>query len=170
MEETGRLVADSLSILKRIDYLNIDVFEVLPINIDHRDKPIYGEIYNNVKDKLLSSERLIRGIHGGFTNTNNAILARGKDLIKLLSQKDLKILFDKEFWIDTNNAIIRDYLIKILEIKEIDFEAFAENITDKFMSRKKDSWIIQFYRKLLDQRSLRNLFYQSTLMMILKLI
>lgn len=73
----------------------------------------------------------------------------------MLNQKDLKLLFGKLHWLDTNiKKELKEYLINELGVKEIDFEDFAESITESFIKIKSDKWIINFYRKLLDKPSL----------------
>ncbi|MEK0337103.1 MAG: DUF3883 domain-containing protein, partial [Nitrosopumilus sp.] len=104
-------------------------------------------------------EKLLPTIHGGYSHPSDSLLARGKDLPRLLNQKDLKILFDKTHWLNKDITYdrtrqLRDYLIDELGVREIDFERFVENISEEFIKRKNDKWLKGFYRKLLDQQSL----------------
>lgn len=87
------------------------------------------------------------------------MLARGKELTELLDETDINILFNKKNWLDTDITYdrtrqLRDYLINELDIKEIDFEDFAVSITKELIEPKSDDWLIDFYSRLLDQRSL----------------
>ena len=89
----------------------------------------------------------------------SALLARGKELTELLNETDINILFGKNDWLDTNitsdkTRQLRDYLTNELDITEVDFEDFALNINKEFIEKKSDDWLIDFYGRLIDQRSL----------------
>ena len=159
IEETANLVAKSIPIIKELDLLNISFLEVLPIEQNHSDELIYSSIYEKVKEKLLSEEAFLPTSKSNFTDSHSALLARGKELIEFLNNEDIKILFGKEYWIDTNitddrTRELRNYLKNELYIKEVDFEEFALTITKEFIERKSDNWLIEFYSRLLDHRSL----------------
>ena len=159
IEETAILVSDSMPIIQALGLLNSYFLDVLPINQNHRDKSIYSSIFNSVKEKLKSEEKLLPGISGTFTSSSMALLARGKDLTELLTNDDIEFLYGKNNWIDrkiTSDRAkeLRDYLIKELEIKEISFEDFAADISTEFLERKSDEWMIRFYSILIDQKSL----------------
>ena len=159
IEETASLVADSISIIKELGFLNVSFLEVLPINQNHSDEIIYSSIFDKVKEKLSSDEAFLPATKQEFTTAQNALLARGKELTELLNENDINILFNKKNWLDTNITYdrtrqLRDYIINELEIKEIDFEDFALSITKELIETKSDDWLIDFYSRLLDQRSL----------------
>jgi hypothetical protein len=159
IEETANLVADSIPIIKKLGFLNVSFLEVLPIDQNHTDEIIYSSIFEKVKEKLLSEEALLPTSPKKFTTAQDALLARGKELTVLLNQKDLKILFGRRHWLDSaitydRTRQLRDYLIYELEIKEVDFEDFASRINEQFIEQKSDKWLIDFYSRLLDQRSL----------------
>ena len=159
IEKTADLVAESVTIIKEIGLLNISFLEVLPIDQNYSDELIYSSIYEKVKEKLLSEEALLPTSKSNFTNANRALLARGKELTEFLDNDDIGILFRKGFWLDTDITYdrtreLRDYLINELHVKEVDFEDFAVSINTDFIARKSDDWLIDFYVRLLDQRSL----------------
>ncbi|ODS30174.1 MAG: hypothetical protein SCARUB_04717 [Candidatus Scalindua rubra] len=159
INEISNLVADSLPIIKKLHLLSTSFLEVLPIDDENCDEPIYSSIFESVKNKFLSNENLLPTNHGGYAHPQDSILARGKVLTKLLKSKDIKLLFEKSHWLNTNITFdrtreLRDYLINDLEIKEIDFEDFSENITEDFMKSKNDDWIINYYGELIDRDSL----------------
>jgi hypothetical protein len=159
IDEIANLIADSLSIIKKLNLLTTSFLEVLPIDDENCDEPIYSSVFENVKDKLLSNEKLLPTSHGGYTNPQDSILARGKVLTKLLKSKDIKLLFEKSHWLDTKITFdrtreLRDYLINELEIDEIDFENFSDSITEEFMRSKKDKWVIDYYGELIDRDAL----------------
>ena len=39
-------------------------------------------------------------------------------------------------------------------LKNLDFEGFSESITEQFMKSKQDDWVIDFYRELINYKSL----------------
>lgn len=159
IKETANLVAESIPIIKELDLLNISFLEVLPIEQKYSNEIIYSSIYKEVKKKLLSEEAFLPTSKSNFTISHSALLARGKELVEFLNNDDIKILFGKEYWMDTNitddrNRELRNYLKNELDIKEVDFDDFAATITKEFIEKKHDNWLIEFYSKLLDHRSL----------------
>jgi len=159
LEKIGNLVADSLSVIKDLGYLDTNFLSLLPIKIEQGEhKQIYSLIYDRVKAKL-TSEELLPTSDGKYTKVGAALLARGKELTEFLDRNDIQELFLKNAWLDTNITYdktreLRDYLINELEIIEVDFESFARKITEIFLQTKSDEWIIDFYTRLLDQQSL----------------
>ena len=156
---TSDLVADSIEIVKALGMLNVSFLETLPIDRNYLTELIYSEIYNKVKAKILSNKALLPTNNKKFATVKNALLARGKELPDILNSNDLKVLFHKSEWLDTSitadkTRLLREYLINDLQIKEVDFENFVANITENFIKRKTDSWLINFYKDLLKQQSL----------------
>jgi len=148
------LVAESIPTIRDIGLLDVSFLEVLPIKCDLSEEIIFQTVFQKVKEKFLSGEKLLPTADKRFDSTENVLLARGKDLIKLLNRKEfLRILFNKEKWLDANITIdrtkeLRDYLINELSINEVDFPDFAKNISEDFMQKVDDKWIINFYRHL----------------------
>jgi len=159
IEETGKLIAESLTVIKDLGYLDTNFLSILPLNPDRKEnEQIYSVIYEKVKEKLLSGE-LLPTSDSKYTKAGDALLARGKELTEFLDKNDIQNLFSKQDWLDTNITYdktreLRDYLINELEIVEVDFESFARKITAEFLQTKSDEWMINFYRRLLDQQSL----------------
>jgi hypothetical protein len=159
VEETGNLIADSLTTIKKLGLLDINFLKTLPISEKHTEDEIYSVVYQKVKAKLRSDEELLPTFEGNYARASDVLLARGKDLPEILKQADVECLFSKRHWLDTNITYdktreLRDYLVGVLEIQEIDFEAFARKITSDFLSSKSDEWMIEFYKRLLDQPAL----------------
>lgn len=159
IKETAYLVAESIPIIKELGLLNVSFLEVLPIDQNHTDEIIYSSIFEKVKEQLSSDKSLLPALKQNFATAQNSLLARGKELTELLDETDINILFNKKNWLDTNITYdrtrqLRDYLINELDIKEIDFEDFAVSITKELIEPKSDDWLIDFYSRLLDQRSL----------------
>lgn len=160
VRETAELITESISIIKKMGYLDVNFLNILPLNSAHGEgETIYATIFKRVKAKLLSDEELLPRHNGEYTKSSDALLARSKDLTEILNQEDAEALFSRKNWLSTDITYdrtreLRDYLINELEIKEIDFEDFARNITPEFLEKKSDEWMIRFYSRLLDQPSL----------------
>jgi hypothetical protein len=157
--ETAALVADSISTMKSLGYLNVSFLEILPIDPNNTSEIVYSTIFDKVKEKLLSDEPLLPIGERTFSTQNECLLARGKELTELLDSDDLAILFNKRYWLESSitidkTRVLHDYFKDILEIREVDFEYFAVSIKKEFISRKTDEWLIEFYGKLLNQRTL----------------
>jgi hypothetical protein len=161
LEETAILVADSLPIVKKLGYLDVNFLDLLPINSEFNESSeIYSAVYSKVKETLLSEE-LLPTTNSKYTKAKDALLARGKELTEFLDKKDTEILFSKRCWLDKNitydkTRVLREYLIKELEVTEVDFEDFAKGLTASFLQTKSDTWLANLYVRFLDQTSLWN--------------
>jgi uncharacterized protein DUF3883 len=159
-EQLGELVSKSISILKQLDYLDLNLLNILPIEKKHVEgNPIYSAIYEKVKSKLLSDERLLPTHDGQFTTAKEALLPRSKELVEIFDKEDIQFLFEKNNWLDTRitsdqTREIRDYLVNILNIQGVDFESFVGKFTVDFFNTKDDKWMIDFYRRLNNQEAL----------------
>lgn len=160
VRETRELIAESISLIKKLGYLDVNFLNVLPFNSVHIEgEPIYAAVFERVKAKLLSAEALLPTYDERHTKANDALLARGKDLTEILVQEDIELLFSRRNWLSTDITDVRmrelrNYLIEELEIKEIEPEDFARNITSEFIEKKSDEWMIGFYGWLLEQPGL----------------
>lgn len=160
VRETSELVAETVSFIKELGYLDVNFLNILPITSAHIEgETIYATIFEKVKAKLLSDEELLPSHNGQYTKASDSLLARSKDLAEILNQDDTETLFSRKNWLSTDITYdrtreLRNYLINELEIKEIEFEDFARNITSEFLEKKSDEWMIRFYGYLLEQRSL----------------
>jgi hypothetical protein len=159
IEETGILIAESLSVIKGLGLLDTNFLNLLPINPSHnKTEPIYSAIYEKVKEKLLSDD-LLPTSDGKYAKAADVLLVRGKELTELLNSEDTQNLFSKRHWLETKitedkTPELRNYLKDELKIEEIDFESFARKITPKFLQTRSDEWMIDFYARLLDQEAL----------------
>lgn len=159
IEETAKLVAESISIVKQLGLLNAQFLEVLPIKSEHLDNLIYSKIYHRIKDEFLSEKSLLPTSIDSFSPANQTVLARGRELTEFLKTKDIEMLFEKKQWLDTaitydRTRDLRDYLVHELGVNEINFESFAEKVSAEFFETKKDDWMIDFYGRLLGQNAL----------------
>lgn len=160
IEETGNLIAESLSVIRKLGYLDANFLKLLPINPAHKEKDqIYAVIYERIKERFLSDEELLPTFDGNYIKVTDALLARGKELTEFLGNDDIQSLFGKKNWLDTEITYdrtkeLRDYLINELKVEEVDFESFARKITAPFLQEKPDGWMVDFYCRLLNQEAL----------------
>lgn len=148
-EALANLVSFSIVEIKKIGFLDVSFLELLPLN-DKEEHPLYIAVYEKVKAALSKEELLPTTIKNGYTTANQALLARGKELTRLLDTNDNKNLFDREHWLSTDitsdkKRELHDYLIKNIGIKEKGMEDFANSISGEFIVEKSDEWMINFY-------------------------
>jgi len=127
INEIAELVSYSISKIKEIGLLDINFINTLPI-IDYGDEDnikyyIYNIIFNKVKEKFLSDESLLPDYQGGYIKSSQALLARGKDLIDLLTPGQLSMLFNRNDLVWLNDAItvdrnreLRKYLCHVFKV------------------------------------------------------
>ena len=159
LDQLSSLVAESIGVIKELGYLDWNFLNILPIDPKHKESSeIYSAVYKKVREELLEREFLPTS-RGKFARSGNILLARGKELAEFLGEDDISRLFGKQNWLDTNitfnkTPTLRDYLMRELNIEEIDFENFARKMDIDFLQTKSDDWLIELYTRLLDQPSL----------------
>ena len=150
-KQLTELVAESIIKIKDMEIFNVDFIEnILPIT-SKNEHPIYSAIYNKVKEKL-SKEAILPATDGSFIKAENAILARGKNLISLLDnvEETAKLFNGRGNWLNAEITAdrfqnLRDYLEKQLSIPVITMEKFYRALNKDFMESKNDKWLIDFY-------------------------
>jgi len=159
ISETAKLVAESISKVKYLGLLNVKFLETLPINLNSLKNPAFKPIYDKVKEKLSSDEKLLPAYGGGYVSAKNALLVVGKDLRELLSSEQLKALFQRSTWLEESitkdrTPELRKYLIEELNIPEIDADKFARAIDEDFIKKQNDEWMKRFYAFLINRKEL----------------
>ncbi|RQD92461.1 hypothetical protein D5R95_00405, partial [Methanosalsum natronophilum] len=162
---TGELVSESLEIIKREGFLDIECLSVMPLD----DTPfttdsgqIFYPIFQQVEEALKTKE-LLPTSNGKHTTKEKAAIARANELIGLLSSEQLMELFNRTNWLDSRIKQtssrwreLWEYLTKHIEVEEIRPEHFATKVTKSFLIEQSDEWIITFYGALLKWESLWN--------------
>ncbi len=146
--ELSNLVVKSFDIIKQENLLNINFLELLPIEKYDRND-FYMNIYNEVKEAI-KTNKYIPTNKNSFDSVDNLLFSRVEELSLLLDTNDLKFIWDKNNWVDTNitydkNRKLRDYIVNELDIEEITFEKFARALTVDFLQLKNDKWLVDFY-------------------------
>lgn len=150
VEQTANLVGESLQVIKEMDLLNVDFLKVLPIDKSRINEHL-TPIFEKVKEKLNSDDELLPLDNSKYTSAKDALLARGSDLIHLLSDEQLKLIFNRNNWLDgeiTKDKApeLREYLMNELDIPEIYPDKFARYLDDNFLKKQSNDWIIEFYK------------------------
>lgn len=157
-EELSDLVSESITEIKKMGYLDVGFLNMLPLDEDE-DHPLYKEIFDKVRMTLSREELLPTNIPDVYSTASQSLLARGKEITRLLGIEDTKKMFNREYWLNTDITYdrtreLRDYLIEKLNIKEIEISDFAKSITKSFIIDKSDEWLIDFYSSIIDSSAL----------------
>lgn len=162
VRETAGLIADALPQIKDLGLLGVSLLEALPIRMD--DFPpgsMFYPIVVAVREALVDKE-LLPADDGSFVSAKNAKLARGADLRKLLDHDRLCDLFQSEDavkWMagsitQDRSPELRTYLLNELDIEEVTPDSFARKITQSFLQKQVDEWLLEFYGYLSGQEAL----------------
>ncbi|HDM77281.1 MAG TPA: hypothetical protein ENG51_12570, partial [Deltaproteobacteria bacterium] len=161
MKCLANLLAEKLQILKEKNLLTVQLLETLAKRMNELDESsMFYPIVEAVRDALLDQE-LLPTDYGTFVSARNAKLARGAELRKLLTHDQLRELFQSDDdikWLSgeitqDRTPDLRSYLMSELDVEEIRPETFIELLTDEFLQAETDTWIIQFYNFLGNDKS-----------------
>ena len=162
VRETACLMADVLPQLKNLGLLGVSLLEALPIRLDDfPENGMFYPIFSAVR-KALETKELLPADDGSFVSALNAKLARGADLRKLLDHEQLRKLFQSEAtvkWLagsitQDRTPELRSYLLNELKVEEITPDSFARRVTQSFLSKQDDEWLLKFYGYLSGQEAL----------------
>jgi len=160
--QTGKLLVHALEEFKFMGLLNANTLEAMPLKSEHFPpgsffRPIF-EAFRHAMETLA----LLPAYGVGYIKADEAKLARGSELIQLLPPESLRALFGFKSnyqWLSDDitrdkTPDLREFLMKTLEVEEIDPERFARQISETFLESQSDSWIIKFYEFLDSQKAL----------------
>jgi hypothetical protein len=154
MSCVAELVGFALHRLKERGLLNIDLLEALASKVQGlAEKSIFSPIFHAVRDVLLNQE-LLPADDGTFIYARNVKLAGNADLRELISNDQLRELHQADSdlkWLSGEITVsrtpnLRNYLMKVLGVAEIDPDAFTRKLTDSFIEDQSDEWMIALYR------------------------
>lgn len=162
IKETAELIVDTLFEVKSLGLLSVSFLETLPIRVeDFPDDSMFYPIFESVRN-ILIEEELLPADDGSFVSADNAKLARGGELRKLLNYDQLVRLFQSRVeikWLageitQDRTPDLRNYLMTELDVEEVPPESFARRIDHSFLSAQPDRWFIDFYKFLFGQEAL----------------
>jgi hypothetical protein len=149
--ELGKLLVASLTTLKSLNLLNVDLLNVLPIDKDNcKRSTIYKELFEAVKTELKSKKQLLPNSNGGLSSAEDLMLLGSADLADLLNPKQAKKIFGRSYWLSKKITVnttrtLRDFLNGEVGIPEYDLTSFANKIDKTFLEEQTDKWLINFY-------------------------
>ena len=156
--ELSKLVSQSLHAIKDKGLLDVDFLSILPIE-ENSEHLLYKEVFKEVRDELINHPLLPTEVDQRFVTSEEALIARGKELSHLLDDIDCNALFGRKYWINTAITYDRtpqlwNYLINILNIPEINMEKFCQEISENFIKEKPDQWMVKFYFSVANSKAL----------------
>ena len=162
VEETAVLLTEALLSLKELGLLAVTLLEALPIRMD--DFPEAGMFFSIVRAvrNALMDQELLPADDETFVTARNAKLARSVELRKLVSQNQLRSLFQPNNeikWLagqitQDRTPDLRTYLLNELDVEEITPDGFARRISEEFLQGQPDEWMISFYQFVSVQKAL----------------
>jgi hypothetical protein len=162
LNETAQLVAESLPILRDMGLMNVGLLQALPIRVkDFPERSISRAIFTSVRKALREQELLPTSQKGKYVKGSDAKLARGSELQALVDIQQLQKLFatPQAMWLTDGITTdrtpeLRNYLMREIDVNEIDPSRFARALSLEFISYQSDDWLIRFYKYLDGQESL----------------
>jgi hypothetical protein len=171
----SQLAADSLLILKELNLINDDIFEIIPYKEPEEDD-FFAPFYRSIKEKF-ETEELLPTKDGSYAKKDNAYWAVSPDLTDLFSNEQLAELVENENakWVfttigRTKDKEITDYIDGGSErywyrkepnlIKSnMDFEnKIANLIASSFIANQSNDWLHKFYEYLSERKSYQDKF------------
>lgn len=152
VEETARLVAWTLPRLRDMGLLSVSLLQALPIR--EQDFPPgdpFRPIYDAVREAFCQQE-LLPAHGGGFVRQQHARLADGP-LRQLVSEEQLRRLYGTKEplrWLSDQITLNRTadlyrYLQTVLDVPEIAPIDFVRTLSQEFLARQSDAWMIDLY-------------------------
>lgn len=155
LNELGILLAESLLVFKKRNFINVDFLNMLPIDktICFRSN-IYNILYDAVIDEFKKdANEFIPSIEKNtYCSAKDAMLLGSAELSELLTGKQANVLFGRNKWISsditenkTETKKLYQYLSE-LGIPNYDLRIFATKITEDFLVEQSNNWIVKFYK------------------------
>ena len=161
--ELATLVSDSLSVCKQHGFLTPHFLTVLPIDPESfPEESPFHPIYEAVLEAF-KTQSLIPRVGGGHIKADRAVLGRSQELRNLLSPGLLAALLgtfaQTKHWVGaavTENHLpkVWQYLRDECDVPVLDGDAFARQITGRFLEAQDEKWMVRFYAYLNGQEAL----------------
>ena len=173
VDQTSILLVHALHWLRDRDQLSTDVLRCLPLNPSDFDaapsptSPLLGgrspgranmfaPLFGAVKRALSSEPPLLPCWNSGYVSARRALLGRTEGIRQLFSDAQLSVLYgtDREMaWLSgeiTQDRApeLRDYLMRELDVEELDPESVTRKLNVTFLEQQSDSWIMELYEFL----------------------
>ncbi len=147
----------------KIDYISF--LTALPLTNDVENDnyhEIYKILFKRIKGEFEINKEIIPTVNNGYVGKDNAIIAESKEIIQLLDKEKVKELFRINNYEYISDEITEKgkaselwkYFKSELKITSISPEKLADHITDEFIRKQPDEWMIKFYTFLVGKKSL----------------
>ena len=163
LTELATLVSDSLNVCKQRGFLTPQFLAVLPTDPESfPDGSPFRPIYEAVLEAF-QAQSVIPRVGGGHMRAGQAVLGRSQELRDLLSPALLTEIVggsaETRYWVDaavTENRLpkVWQYLRDECHVPVLDGDAFARQITDRFLEDQDEEWMARFYAFLNGQEAL----------------
>lgn len=178
VQQSADLVSDCLPVLRDMGLMSVNLLDALPIRAAHfPEGSMFRPVYDAVREAL-RTERLLPTTQGDFASAAEVKLARSAGLIDLFDPHQLGKLMGSRhalYWLDEGITLDRvpdlyrylvghraryygdDGIEALVPDLVVEAETVVRRLRVEFLSRQSDSWMLEFYRFLGTQPSLRPL-------------
>lgn len=162
VRETSALLLEALPALRGLGLLTVDALRALPLDRSRFDEQNMLTPLFEATRSAFAAEPLLPAFRTGHTTSTRARLARTKELRELFSPRQLGDLLgaaDDVHWLSDEitsdrTPELRQYLLRELQIPELDPERVLPRLTNAFLQAQPDAWMASFYSFLNGQPSL----------------
>jgi hypothetical protein len=153
IQKIGDLLCKAMVDIKSKGLFTVNFLNLLPIKTEYFPKDtMFYSIYEAVRH-FCKNEEFLPTSDGSHVSAKNAKLARGADLITLLSSMQLQILYaasNELKWLSDvithSMPALHKYLKDELLVEELTASSFAQKLSASFLSKQSDEWMIDFYK------------------------
>ena len=151
VEETAKLLVDTLVWLRDRDMVDAELLSCLPINRipDGMFDPLFG-----ATKKALVHQPILPKFGGGYLAANRAALGDSEGMRGLLSESQLSEIYEKDtswlsgdFTVD-RNLELRRYLMSELGVNEVTPTSMVGRLSQEYLENQSDAWITRIYEFL----------------------
>jgi hypothetical protein len=156
IEETAILVRTVLIDLRDEGLLTVDVLSALPLDGNYfQPGTMFHPILESVRGAF-TNEELIPVTDGGYARAADVRLARGTGLRELFDPRQFAEFLGRGRpvrWVtdevtDTRSPLVRRFLREALGVSEVTPESIVNGLSEVFLLRQPDEWMIKLYRFL----------------------
>ena len=155
-KELSVLFVEKLSDIKRLNFINTDFFNLMPIDSDVCSRNnIYDLFYKALLNELKKTENefLPTTEKNIFASVNNVMLLGSSELSELLTAKQAKAVWNRSNWITSEITEARaetrklyQYLHNDLSIPNNDLRSFSTSLNEEFLLSQSNNWLVKFYK------------------------
>ena len=159
--ELGILFAEKLIDIKRLNLMNVDFFNMMPIENDVCSRNnIYSIFYNSLLNELKKKENefLPTTDKNIFAAFDNVMLLGSSELSELLTNSQAKAIWGRANWIAseitatrTETTKLYQYLYYNLSIPNNDLRSFSTRLNEEFLLNQSNDWLVKFYKTIYEK-------------------